>query len=71
MKAEKKQAFQNEQSELDRLRETKAIDEDTYTRLSTLIRMNEQKLEETMDALIYAKDIGKKQKGQPKLEIKF
>ncbi len=73
-KAEKQLAFRNEQQELDRLRETQAIDNDTYTRLSALIRMNEQKLEETMDTLLTAKDIAKKPKVKPTKaipEIKF
>ncbi len=73
-KAEKQLAFRNEQQELDRLHETKAIDNDTYNRLSALIRMNEQKLEETMDTLLTAKDIAKKPKVKPTKaipEIKF
>ena len=68
-KTEKQTAFKNEQAELDRLRETKAIDNDTYNRLSTLLRMNEQKLEETMDTLLTAKDLMRKPKFKAKEAI--
>ncbi len=61
-KAEKQQAFRSQQSELDKLHETKAIDNDTYERLSTLMRMNEKNLEDTMNALIFAENLGKKPK---------
>jgi uncharacterized membrane-anchored protein YhcB (DUF1043 family) len=56
-KAEKQQEFYNEQTELNRLLETKAIDSDTYKRLSTLLQMNEKKLEETMNVLTYAESL--------------
>ncbi len=51
-KMEKEAAFQKERSELDRLHEANSIDNDTYERLSTLMQMNEQKYEETMNTLI-------------------
>lgn len=51
-KMEKEQAFQKERAELDRLHEANSIDNDTYERLTTLMQMNEQKYEETMNALI-------------------
>jgi biopolymer transport protein ExbB/TolQ len=71
-KAEKQQAFRVQQEELDKLHETKAIDNETYERLSTLMRMNEKNLEETMNALIYAKNIGKKpKKTEMPQQIKF
>jgi hypothetical protein len=66
-KTEKEQAFKNQQAELDRLHENKSIDTETYNRLSTLMRMNEQNLEDTMNTLINAKNIGKKQKTKHKL----
>lgn len=68
-KTDKQTAFKNEQAELDRLHETKAIDNDTYNRLSTLLRMNEQKLEETMDTLLTAKDLMRKPKFKQKEAI--
>lgn len=61
-KSEKQNAFKTQQEELDKLRETKSIDNDTYERLSTLVRMNEKNLEETMNTLIFAENIGKKPK---------
>ena len=69
-KAEKQQEFYNEQTELNRLFETKAIDSDTYTRLSTLLQMNEKKLEETMNVLTYAESLkhAKLAKNQPKIK---
>ncbi len=51
-KLEKEAAFRKERSELDRLHEANSIDNDTYERLSTLMQMNEQKYEETMNTLI-------------------
>jgi hypothetical protein len=62
VKAEKQKAFKNQQEELDKLHENKSLDDETYERLSTLMRMNEKNLEDTMNALIYAENIGKKQK---------
>jgi hypothetical protein len=50
---------------LDRFRETKAVNFDTYKRLSTLIRMNEKKLEETMDLLVFMESV-KTPKAGPK-----
>jgi len=50
-KSVKEQAFKSQQEELNKLRETKAIDNDTYERLSTLVRMNEKNLEETISNL--------------------
>ena len=64
-KADKQEEFSKEQDELDRLRETKAVDFDTYKRLSTLIRMNEKKLEETMDLLVFMESV-KTPKAGPK-----
>ena len=64
-KADKQEEFSKEQDELDRLRETKAVNFDTYKRLSTLIRMNEKKLEETMDLLVFMESV-KTPKAGPK-----
>ncbi len=71
-KAEKQQEFYNEQTELNRLYETKAIDSDTYKRLSTLLQMNEQKLQETMNVLTYAESLKQsKPTKQPKIKLSF
>jgi uncharacterized membrane-anchored protein YhcB (DUF1043 family) len=69
-KAQKQQEFYNEQTELNRLYETKAIDSETYKRLSTLLQMNAQKLEETMNVLVYAENLKqpKPAKTQPKIK---
>jgi hypothetical protein len=61
-KEEKQHAFKNQQDELDRLNKSKAIDSDTYQRLSTLMQMSEKNLEDTMNALIFAENVGKKSK---------
>jgi mannitol-specific phosphotransferase system IIBC component len=61
-KEEKQHAFKTQQDELDKLKETKAIDSDTYQRLSKLMQMNEKNLEDTMNALIFAENMGKKSK---------
>jgi uncharacterized membrane protein len=66
-KAQKQQEFTNEQAELNRLHETKAIDADTHKRLSTRLRMNEQKLEETMNVLAFAEGL-KNPKVHPKIK---
>lgn len=66
-KAEKQQEFNSEQDELNRLHETKAIDADTHKRLSTLLRMNETKLEETMNVLAFAEGL-KNPKACPKIK---
>jgi biopolymer transport protein ExbB/TolQ len=65
-KTAKEQTFKSEQAELDRLHQLKSIDKDTYDRLTTLMRMNEQQYEETMTALICAENILKKPKARPK-----
>jgi hypothetical protein len=69
-KAEKQQEFHDQQIELNRLHETKAIDSGTYKRLSTLLQMNERKLEETMNVLAYAESLKqpKLSKNQPKIK---
>ncbi|MGD6809431.1 MAG: hypothetical protein ACQCN3_07015 [Candidatus Bathyarchaeia archaeon] len=61
-KTEKQQVFKNEQAELDKMHDAKAIDNDTYERLSTLMRMNEKNFEDTMNTLLFAENLGKKPK---------
>jgi mannitol-specific phosphotransferase system IIBC component len=61
-KAEKQEAFKNQRAELDKLNQAKAIDNDTYERLSKLMQMSEKHLEDTMNALIFAENMGKKSK---------
>lgn len=68
-KEEKKQAFKAQQAELDKLKESKAIDNDTYQRLSKLMQMNEKNLEDTMNALIFAENVGKKSKPKKPAKI--
>jgi len=71
-KSVKEQAFKSQQEELNKLRETKAIDNDTYERLSILVRMNEKNLEETINTLIFAENLGKnpkKTKIAPQIKI--
>mgnify|MGYP000849222549 CR=1 FL=1 len=69
-KAQKQQEFYDQQTELNRLHETKAIDSETYKRLSTLLQMNAKKLEETMNVLAYAESLKqpKLSKTQPKIK---
>jgi uncharacterized membrane protein len=69
-KAQKQQEFHDQQTELNRLHETKAIDSETYKRLSTLLQMNARKLEETMNVLAYAESLKqpKLSKSQPKIK---
>jgi mannitol-specific phosphotransferase system IIBC component len=61
-KDQKELAFKNQQVELDKMYQSQAIDNDTYERLSKLITMNEKNFEETINALIFAENLG----GKPK-----
>lgn len=62
---EKKQAeFKSQQSELNRMLELNSLDQETYDRLSLIVRMNEKKLDETIDELISLE----KEKKNPKKE---
>lgn len=66
--------FQNEQAELDKMLELNALDQDTHERLSLLIKMNEKKLDETIDALISIeneKKTAKKETVESPPEIEF
>jgi hypothetical protein len=67
-KLDKQQAFKKEQEELDRLHESKSIDNDTYNRLSTLMQMNMQKYDETMNSLL-RENMANKPKSKPKPKI--
>jgi hypothetical protein len=64
-KADKQEVFNKEQAELDKLRKEKAINNDTYKRLSTLMLMNQKSLEETMDVLAFADSKKEKKKNKP------
>ena len=50
-KAKQRELMENQIVELDKLFVNKSIDEDTCKRLKTLIRMNEEKSDETIEVL--------------------
>jgi uncharacterized membrane protein len=55
-KAKKREEFLKQREELDRLLNEKAISKATYGRLSMLITMNEEKLEQATDLLSFVKN---------------
>lgn len=55
-KAKKREDFFKQREELNRLFNEKAINIDTYGRLSMLLKMNEEKLEQATDLLSFVKN---------------
>ena len=50
-KAKQRELLENQLGNLDQLFQNKAIDKDTYERLKTIVRMSEDKTEETVEIL--------------------
>lgn len=55
-KAKKREEFLTQREELNRLLNEKAINQDTYGRLSMLLKINEEKLEQATDLLSFVKN---------------
>jgi hypothetical protein len=51
-KHEKLETFKNQQAELNKMYESKSIDEDTYERLTKLMCLNMEQYDETMNSLL-------------------
>lgn len=64
-KEKKMEEFQRQQQELDSLLKQKAIDEQTYERLNTLIKMNQEKLNQATDLLGFINNYNKVQIKKP------
>jgi predicted Holliday junction resolvase-like endonuclease len=65
-KAKKREEFLKQREELNKLFNEKAINKETYGRLSMLLKMNEEKLEQATDLLSFVKN----QSG-PKIKMKY
>ncbi len=57
--------FRNEQTELDRMLKSSVLDQETYERLSLIVKMNEKDLDETIGALISIENEKKTRKKEP------
>lgn len=64
-KEKKHSEFKNQQAELDKMLELNSLDQETYDRLSLLVKMNEKKLDETIETLISLEN----EKNNPKKDI--
>jgi hypothetical protein len=67
-KHEKLETFKNQQAELNKMYESKSIDEDTYERLTKLMCLNMQQYDETINSLM-RESMANKPKIKPKHKL--
>ncbi len=64
-KLEKLETFKNQQAELNKMYESKSLDDDTYERLTKLMCLNMEQYDETMNSLL-RESMANKPKAKPK-----